>query len=176
MSRRRDARAGFSLIEIALALGIVAFAMVAILGMFPMALDAAKDSRIQSRVAVMGQSIFSDLRSGPHAAAPIVVGQPASEAANIVEVDLNSTVPDVYVAFDDEGRAVSRMSLAQYQAGISTADFVARLKSIPDHNRPNAADNLPGLALVSLRIESPAAAPASQRKSYRLVTQIGDNR
>jgi uncharacterized protein (TIGR02598 family) len=54
---------GFSLIEVVLALGIVGFSLIGILGLFPVALNTAKDSQNETRVAFIAQSIYSDFRT-----------------------------------------------------------------------------------------------------------------
>jgi len=47
----------FSLIEVTLALGVVAFALVAILGLVPVALRSAKDATEDTRVSLIAQDI-----------------------------------------------------------------------------------------------------------------------
>ena len=64
-------RGGFSLVEIALALGVVALALVSILGLIPVALDAAEESRSQARAALISRRIFADLRAGTFTNAPV---------------------------------------------------------------------------------------------------------
>jgi uncharacterized protein (TIGR02598 family) len=66
MSRRVLARFGrpaFSLIEVAMAIGILAFCLVGILGLMPMALNNARDSRDDTRVAHLIETIHSDART-----------------------------------------------------------------------------------------------------------------
>lgn len=56
---------GFSLVEVMLAIGIVAFAVVGILTAFPVGIEAARDSRDENTAALIADDIFTRLRSQP---------------------------------------------------------------------------------------------------------------
>lgn len=60
--RVRNASAGFSLVEISLALLIVAIGMLAILGMFPSGLDQNSRSISDTHAALFAEEVFSSLR------------------------------------------------------------------------------------------------------------------
>jgi len=64
---RRIAREAFSLIEIVLALGIISFALVGILGLFPVAVKAAAESQQETQAALIARSIFDQLEANPGA-------------------------------------------------------------------------------------------------------------
>ncbi len=70
MSPRRGARA-FSLVEVSLALGVVAFALVGLLGLFPAGLAASRDNANETRAAQLAQSVFTTLRGQPLASAEL---------------------------------------------------------------------------------------------------------
>jgi type II secretory pathway pseudopilin PulG len=59
-SPNRDA---FSLVEVVLALGVVAFAIVAILGVLPTGLQTSRGSQDETRAAQIAQAIFASLAS-----------------------------------------------------------------------------------------------------------------
>jgi len=162
-------RKGFTLVEIALALGVVSFALVAILGMLPMALSASRESRSQSRASLIGESIFSDLRSGTHAAAPVFLSKQITTPASAKYLDLNSAQA-AYIAYDGDGEPAGQISAAQYDSGVPgmpSAEFLAKITASPD-------PDLPRLARVSVVIGTPAAAAQARREAYRLGTKIGD--
>jgi uncharacterized protein (TIGR02598 family) len=54
---------GFSLVEVALAVGIISFAFVAILGIFPKAMDASRTSIVETRAAQLARSVFATIQS-----------------------------------------------------------------------------------------------------------------
>ena len=57
--------AAFTLIEVALALGIIAFALVAIVGSVPLAMNTGRLSIAQNRAATVAATLFANLRSWP---------------------------------------------------------------------------------------------------------------
>ena len=65
MPRRRTFRAGFSLVEIAIAIGIAAFTLSAIIGVFGVANESALDSNRDTFMASMIGQVMGDLRALP---------------------------------------------------------------------------------------------------------------
>ena len=66
MSARRpaaDARAGFSLVEVALALLVVTVGIMAVFGLFPSGLDAGKASLDETRAAMFAEETFNSFRA-----------------------------------------------------------------------------------------------------------------
>lgn len=64
----------FSLVEVVLAMGIISFALVAMLGLFSVGLKAGKESGESTLVVSMASQVQGRLRSGVDV---ITVGQPA---------------------------------------------------------------------------------------------------
>ncbi len=62
---RRPAQAGFSLVEVTLAVGIMAFSLVGILGVLPLALDSGRQGFNQARASAVANTLFTSLRSQP---------------------------------------------------------------------------------------------------------------
>src|SRR4051794_29153012 len=62
MKHWRNSQA-FSLVEVVLALGVVAFAIVAILGVLPIGLRTGHSAQDETRAAQIAQDIFSSLAS-----------------------------------------------------------------------------------------------------------------
>lgn len=63
-SSRRGATA-FSLIEVTLALGIVTFALVGVIGVLPVAMSSSRQSVDKNRAAATADTVFTSLRSQP---------------------------------------------------------------------------------------------------------------
>ncbi len=59
----RSGRAGFSLVEVVIAVGIAAFCLVVMLGLIPTGLSTNKDSSGETAAANIARNIFSDLRA-----------------------------------------------------------------------------------------------------------------
>jgi len=54
---------GFSLVEITLALGIVAFGLLAVFGLLPVAIDSSRESAKDATFAAITERVVSDVRS-----------------------------------------------------------------------------------------------------------------
>src|ERR1043165_1889070 len=65
----KRARVGFSLVEVVVALGVIGFALLAILGLFPIGLKSGRASIQETRANHLAEQVFSTLRSQPFTAA-----------------------------------------------------------------------------------------------------------
>jgi uncharacterized protein (TIGR02598 family) len=151
---------GFTLIEIVLAIGILSFALVGILGLFPVALETARESKEETMMAQIAQSIEADIRraDGPEAQIMAIGFNPAAPSAHRpLRLDASN---ELLLAFGSNGRPwTAQPSAAQYASGLSGPDYLAKVTSTfnpPDH---------PGLTRIDISVESPAAAPAPARKA-----------
>lgn len=57
----RHAASGFSLVEVVIALGIIAFALVAVLGVFPTGLSSNRTSVSDTRAAALANAVFATI-------------------------------------------------------------------------------------------------------------------
>jgi len=179
---------GFSLIEIVLALGIMSFALVSILGLFPLALDTARESKFETRMSLIGQSILSDIQASiidvrgptPIKQAIIFTGlapdysiNPASfddlgNATLYTNIDLRAASDDLYFAFDINGQILKGVSVTpeEFTTGMGRAAFLARISA-----KFNTIQH-PNLTHLEIRVEYPAAAAQSNRSSKSIVTLL----
>jgi len=65
MNRRTNFHSGFSLVEVALALGVAVFALVAIIGLIPVGLNSNQASSEQTAAAGLAAALVADLRTTP---------------------------------------------------------------------------------------------------------------
>ena len=77
--QRRQAVRAFSLVEVTLALGIVTFVLVAVIGVMPAALSSGRQSFDQNRAAAVANTLFSSFRSQPFSGVGYVDSQFNSE-------------------------------------------------------------------------------------------------
>src|SRR2546423_1776372 len=63
MSERRSERAGFSLVEVALALGIAGFCLIALMGLLPMGIKTNQTSFSQTAAATILSDVVADMRA-----------------------------------------------------------------------------------------------------------------
>lgn len=64
-ARRRTLGAGFSLVEVVIALGIAVFALVAVVGLLPVGFAMARESEEESRAVNLLSSVVADRLSSP---------------------------------------------------------------------------------------------------------------
>src|SRR5947208_3245796 len=69
----RRSTAAFSLVEVVIALGVIGFALLAIIGLFPSALQSGRASIQETRANHLAEQVFSTLRSQPFTAANLAL-------------------------------------------------------------------------------------------------------
>ena len=94
MSRRSYYSAGFSLVEVTLALGVAAFCLITLFGLLPLGVKTNQTSISQTAAAALLSSVMADLRATPK----------TSLTSRQYEITLGT--PKV-LYFDAEGRSVS---------------------------------------------------------------------
>lgn len=94
MNRQRHFCAGFSLVEVTLALGVAAFCLIALFGLLPLGIQTHQSSISQTAAASVLSSVFADLRATP------------KTSLTSPQYDITfGTAKSLY--FDVEGRAVT---------------------------------------------------------------------
>jgi type II secretory pathway pseudopilin PulG len=183
---RRSARTAFSLIEIVLAVAIISFALVAILGLFPVALQNATDSQRTTQAALIARTIFSDLdlESGQNRFVFLGKADPGnSDTGSGKESDRAKASVDlltgtsVYLGYDADGLPISqsdsKISAADYNSGTSKAAYVVEIRPVIE---PPAPTPPPGVTQVEITIGAPGRAPKDKRTSYPFVTLLDNGR
>lgn len=149
---------GFSLVEVVIALGIVSFAVVAVIGMLPVALKSCKDSMVETDATLIAKRIFSELKAGSGANRPVSAN--SSEAALI---NLAAEGTNHVLAFAQDGTV---RSYSTSDSSNATFDYFARISVSTNTGTAN-------LSRVQVDITAPAAAPPSARTTNSFVTFIG---
>ncbi|MEM6822935.1 MAG: hypothetical protein AAF558_13480 [Verrucomicrobiota bacterium] len=142
---------GFSLIEVTLSLGIVSFALISLIGLFVVGIDASQESEFDLDGAHMMETILSSVRSDPTRTTvfPDIVNTQTS-AVSISEMD------GVYLG--ESGSLVSDASDAAYRLTY-TIDMPASNEATP--------------VKIHARITwPPMALPSIARGSYETVTYV----
>lgn len=147
----------FSLIEVVLALAVIAFAITGIMGLFPVALRSAQESQRETRATLIARQIFSDMKASPSTNVLIATGTNLASSANFKTENLTSAWTNS-IGYDSEGLPVGLMPAA-------SANFVANISSTP---------NIPvsGLSRIQIDVEAPAQAASTNRSKYTFVTLL----
>jgi uncharacterized protein (TIGR02598 family) len=149
-----DPSRGFSLIEVVLALGVVAFAIVGIMGLFPVALRTAQESQRETRATFIARQLWAELQASPSTNARIAVGANPTVPGSFVGNSLFSNW-SVRVGFDEAGRP------------LGTDAPVGSIYSAVVTNTPNTPTA--GLARIEVQVQAPAQADETNRTAYSFV-------
>jgi uncharacterized protein (TIGR02598 family) len=164
---------GFSLIEVVIALGVISFALVGILALFPIAINSAAESKAETRIADIAQAVFTDLKKSLPSKAQLVASRSGTGLENATIKSLDLTVAtDSYMVYDQDGVSMQEVSSGSWtgKATVPRAVYIAWL-----HVDPNPAiAAVSGLSQVRLMIEYPALADQVHRKHYEFVCLLGN--
>ena len=172
---------GFSLVEVAIALAIVAFMVIPLVALAIHAKDAIRESTQESQAAAVASNIFSSL-SLSSADSGILLETGSRERERIdgrsfesFELARFSRGGELYLLLDDAGRVIEEIPSGNYTEGYVSGGALIESASVVGIRFDTlgfpalSADSLalgPGLFLVTVSVEYPAAAPAGNRKAY----------
>ena len=147
-SRRRARTHSFSLLEVVIALGVIAVGIVGVLAVFPTALQTGHSAQDETRAAHIAQSVFGSLVAGatsrfnavPLPPTPLSIDLTASSAL---------TSPTLYA--DNDGNLIPNSTNSAY------AIFIFTNNAVPGFTDPASAN------LVTVRVAWPATAPAANQ-------------
>lgn len=170
MKQRNDPHSGFSLVEVALALGVAVFALVAIIGLIPVGLNSNQTSSEQTAAAGLAAALVTDLRTTP------VVVPPVSKNSPRYQVPLPPSGDETHSLFLKEDGSVSGSIDANANASEDPRYRVTLFITAPTAPTQKAA------TIVRLLITWPAmadpqaaVAPAKYSGSYEVMTALNRN-
>lgn len=160
----KTSNAAFSLIEVVLALGVIAFALVGIMGLFPVAMRSAQESQRETRATLIARQIFSDLQTAPGTNRLVVRGPSAGDSAGLITNFSLAANTNLILSYDADGTGRSdEIPTTSFAGPVPDAGFLARLTVDTNTGVPN-------LSRVQATIEAPASAPSTNRSQYTFVT------
>lgn len=170
-SRLARVPGAFSLVEAALSLAIISFAIIAIMGLFPVAMQTARESNRETRATLIARRIVDELQSLPGTDTALVRGPSVTNPGwRITGLDLSS--PSVHVlAYDEQGEGLTNgVAPGAFQNPISapSAYFAAEVRVTPDFPSP-------GISRVQTTVEAPSSAPSSRRSRFVFVTLMNQH-
>jgi uncharacterized protein (TIGR02598 family) len=96
---------GFSLVEVVLALGVIGFAIVAILGVFPVGLKTSHSAQDETRAAEIAQDILASIASQAQSRYPnVTIKQPSTNFS--YNIDLSQSIVQKWMSADNDGTLV----------------------------------------------------------------------
>ena len=147
-SRRRARTHSFSLLEVVIALGVIAVGIVGVLAVFPTALQTGHSAQDETRAAHIAQSVFGSLVAGATSrfnAVPL----PPTPLSIALTASSSPTSPTLYA--DNDGNLIPNSTNSAY------AIFIYTNNAVPGFTDPASAN------LVTVRVAWPANAPAANQ-------------
>ena len=150
----------FSLIEVVIALGIVSFAVIAIVGMLPVALKSSQYSMRETDATIIAQRIFSELKTGIGANRTITTNPNGdTQTLNLATHDNTNN----FLGFKDDGEVQSFTTSATNNSAI---DFYAQISVFTNTGISN-------LSRIQIDITYPPSAAPTARITNSFVTLLG---
>jgi uncharacterized protein (TIGR02598 family) len=149
----------FSLVEVVIALGIISFAIIAIVGMLPVALKSSQDSMRETDATLIAQRIFSELKTGSSGNRSVTT-DPSGTSNHMINLAANSIN---CLAFTQDGTVQMHINTS---APNPSYDFYAQISVFTNTGVAN-------LSRVQIDITAPAAAPPAARTTNSFTTLIG---
>lgn len=151
MKLRRKSR-GFSLVEVVLALGVAAFALMAVLGLLSVAINSGKEAADDTMLVSMSNNLLATWRGKPFAEIPLE----SNPAANLPPGTTVTT--DIY--FDENGvRLMDAAGNDLERAPALAAGAIYKCKTKIQGDVPTATGAQVNLLRIELCFQWPAMAP-----------------
>jgi hypothetical protein len=116
MRRATRARSGFSLVEVSITLGVMAFALVGLIGLLPLALDQTRNSVDETRGAQLARMVCSTLEGESYKAAKCFGGT-TSTPLDLSTLTAASAPVILYASYDVRNEAkIVRTDIAPPEA------------------------------------------------------------
>jgi len=152
---RRTRTRSFSLAEVVIALGVVTVGIVAVLGVFPAALQTGHSAQDETRAAHIAQSVIGSLAASASthfSNAQLPLYPSPSPGPTPLSINLTTTLsPAVTLYADNDGKLILSSTNAAYAILIYTNN------SVPGFTDPASANE------VTVRLAWPANAPAANQ-------------
>jgi uncharacterized protein (TIGR02598 family) len=117
MRKKHVHRGGFSLIEVAMALAIAAFALATLLGLMAAGLTSSRAALPRTTAINLAAGICADLRQTPTAAEITASGATLTSTSNRYGIDVTQSSSTLYL--DESGTVQNSAANATYKATIS---------------------------------------------------------
>ena len=152
---------GFTLVEVVLALGVIAIAVTTILALFPVALTTGHSAQDATRAPEIAQAIISRVASQAQTQFNSVQLPLADSTTLSIDLTVSSSpnAPTLYA--DNDGNLIQNAAIAAY------AIYIFANNSPPGFPTPPPAY----ANQVTVRVAAPANAPAA-KQSYRDYVRI----
>ena len=161
---RMRKESAFSLVEVALALGVAAFALVAVFGLLPLGVTSNQNSVEQTVAAGVATALVADLRATPLGA--------VSNSTPVLSPRYGISIPGAGGGVSAAGSPLYLNEHASKQASASAARYQVNVTLTPPATGQRTA------TMVRILVTWPAAAsisPTNYSGSFEVITALNRN-
>lgn len=195
---RTTRRRGLTLIEVTIAIGIVALTVVPLLGLLSLSLASQAEAAFETRAVLVARGIIADLRQGAATAhgIPIRVAASGNPASDFVypTLDLIGEAADFHLLYTEDGRPARTATTTEYNTGYyspgdgendpavdpdpqsTPVTELVRIRIIraseSDFLTVGSSPRTPAIYRIEISVEQPAAAPEPGRKKVAFTTAL----
>lgn len=181
-ARTYSARRGLTLVEVTITIGVVAVAMVSLLGLLSLSLTSQAEAKHETQAVLIAGGIFAELRQGASTThgIPIRVAASGNVATDFIYPTLTmiGSAAEFQIIYSEDGRPLSATSA--FSSAKETADnedarqraapmtYLVRIRIAREaHNdflSAGSSPRAPSIHHTEISVEYPAAAPEATRK------------
>jgi len=153
-------------VEVVIAMAVTAFCLIVLIGMLPVGLTSARESRRETRAAYVAEQVASDLRASFFTNATILC-QTNGALEPLVSFSLAETSTNC-VTCDAQGNVLAAVPANQYASPVigTSANYLVQVTVEPT--------GLTNLSTVFVEVSAPAQGALSARSRYGFETMIGN--
>jgi type II secretory pathway pseudopilin PulG len=172
-----SARAGFSLVEVTIAIGIFAFVIVGVLGLLPAGMRMRADSAAETRGVLISEELFAAVRAATNLSSVVVRDGPGLQDRNNQTVDLLRE--SVVIGFPSQTTVPYFLWGGSRSAGTPDSAWVQG--QMPPGAVANAIDTLARLTAtnvggslyrVTVAVRAPASVPLTNSRPSTFSTLV----
>jgi type II secretory pathway pseudopilin PulG len=173
--------AGFSLVEVTIAIGIFAFVVVGVLGLLPTAMRMRADSAAETRGVLISEELFAAVRASPNLASVEVRDGPGLQQRNNQMVNLLSPAGETVVIGYPSQTTVPYFLWGGERADVGSPDSAWVQGQMPPGAVNNAIGTLArlsatevggGLYRVTVEVRAPASVPLANTRPSTFTTLV----
>ena len=161
----------FSLVEVILALGVISFAIVAIIGIVPTGLSTSHSAQDETRAAHIAQQILNSMAAQAQTRFNNVE-LPVPSPAPLIDLSTSNTstsAPAAFLYADNDGRISQVANGATFSISITTDDFSTTTSPAPFDAR---YANKVTVRIVSPPLATPSSTPAANQTARDFIRVI----
>jgi uncharacterized protein (TIGR02598 family) len=150
----KDRQSAFSLVEVVLALGVISFAIVAILGVIPIGLQTSHSAQDETRAAQIAQTVLNTMAGEAQTKfTAVLLPLPSAPTIDLSSSNTSASSPAAFFYAENDGQISEVSTNATYSISVITDNFSSPSATPPPFDSGYANK-------VTVRIVSPPLSAA----------------